>query len=78
MVSIIEQKMHPNDCKVWSRDLERKQKPATLINLIEWMTVEMKSRSSAANHRVINSVQEFGENRHKGWVCSNSSQWPDQ
>ena len=54
------------------------------------MTDEMKSRmratapvrSSAANRRVINSVhgevQEFGKNRHKCWVCSNSSHLPDQ
>ena len=90
MLAIIEQKMCPNDRKVWSRDLERERKPATLINLIGWMTVEVKSRmratapvrSSASNRIVINSVhgevQEFGENGHKCWVCSNSRHWPDQ
>ena len=47
MLSIIEQKMCPDDRKVWSRDLERERKPATLNALITWMTSEMKSRMRA-------------------------------
>ena len=46
MLYMIEQKMCPDDRKVWSRDLEREGKPATFNSLINWMTVEMKSRSS--------------------------------
>ena len=47
MLSIIERKMGPDDRKVWSRDLEREGKPATLQGLLSWMTSEMKSRMRA-------------------------------
>lgn len=47
MLSIIEQKMCADDRKVWSRELERDEKKATLQGLIDWMTVEMKSRMRA-------------------------------
>ena len=47
MLSIIEQKMCTDDRKVWSRDLEREGKPATLHGLMNWMTVELKSRMRA-------------------------------
>ena len=40
MLSIIEQKMCPDDRKVWSRDLERQGEKATLEKLMKWMTVE--------------------------------------
>lgn len=36
--------MCAKDRKVWSRDLERERKPATLNALINWMSTEMKSR----------------------------------
>ncbi len=90
MLSIIEQKMCSDDRKVWSRDLEREAKPATLLNLINWMTVEMKSRmratapvrSGTPNRRSVNVVygetDSNGEIRHKCWFCSNSNHWPDQ
>ena len=89
MLSIIEQKMCSDDRKVWSRDLERKAKSATLSNLINWMTVEMKSRMrataavrSCSNRRQVNTVygeaDVSGKIRHKCWFCSNSSHWPDQ
>ena len=44
MLSIIEQKMCPDDRKVWSRNLERQGERATLE---KWMTVEIKSRMRA-------------------------------
>ena len=47
MLSIIEQKMCTDDRKVWSRELERDGKKATFQGLIDWMTVEMKSRMRA-------------------------------
>ena len=47
MLSIIEQKMCTDDHKVWSRDLQRDRKTATLQCLMDWMTVEMKSRMCA-------------------------------
>ena len=47
MLSIIDQKMCMDDRKVWSRDLEKSNKPATLVGLMTWMTVEMKSRMRA-------------------------------
>ena len=36
MLSMTEQKMCPDDRKVWSRDLEREGKPATFNRLINW------------------------------------------
>ena len=48
MLSIFEQKMCADDRKVWSRDREREGKSASLKGLMEWMSVEMKSRMRAA------------------------------
>ena len=89
MLSIIEQKMCPDDREVWSRYLDLQAKRATLSNLINWMTVEMKSRmhatasvQSSASRRQVNTV--YGETdvsvkiRYKCWFCSNLSHWPDQ
>ena len=42
MLSIIEQKMCPDDRTVWSRDLEHQGEKATLEKFMKWMTVEMK------------------------------------
>ena len=42
MLSIIEQKLCPDDRKVWSRDLERQRGKATLERLMNWMNIEMK------------------------------------
>ena len=89
MLSIIEQKMCPSDRKVWSRELEREKKLATLINLIDWMTVEMKSRMRATapvrsvqNRRAVYATfgekNNFGMTKHKCWFCSSSNHWPDQ
>ncbi|PFX16886.1 hypothetical protein AWC38_SpisGene18824 [Stylophora pistillata] len=47
MLSVIEQKMCGDDRKIRARDLEREGKAATLKGLMEWMTVEMKSRVRA-------------------------------
>ena len=47
MLSIIEQKMCIDDRKVWSRDLEKSNEPATLVGLMTCMTAEMKSRMRA-------------------------------
>ena len=47
MLSIIEQKMCIDDRKVWARELQRENKPATLHALLTWMTTEMKSRMRA-------------------------------
>ena len=47
MLSVIERKMCPSDRKIWSRDLEKEGKPATFSGLMEWMTVEIKSRMRA-------------------------------
>lgn len=43
MLAIIEQKMCTDDRKVWSRELEKEKKVATLETLMEWMIAEMKS-----------------------------------
>ena len=91
MLSIIEQKMCADDRKVWSRDLEREKKSATLSALMNWMTSEMKSRMRATapvrsgglpTRRKINQVngniENAEKNRNKCWLCKNSSHWPDQ
>lgn len=87
MLSIIERKMGPDDRKVWSRDLEREGKPATLQGLLSWMTSEMKSRMRAiapvrsdSSHRSINhfKTEEDSQEKHKCWICKVSTHWPDQ
>ena len=82
--------MCADDQKVWSRDLERERKPATLNSLITWMTSEMKSRmratapvrSGLTNRRKINhlhgEIEGGNKSRNKCWLCNNSSHWPDQ
>ena len=90
-LSIIEQKMCANDRKVWSRDLEREGKTASLKGLMEWTSVEMKSRmrataplrSSSTSQRTVNQLKAEGDddtrkNNHRCWLCENSTHWPDQ
>ena len=77
--------------KVWSRDLEREGKSASLKGLMEWMSVEMKSRmrataplrSSSNSPRKVNRLQAQGDEdtkqtNHRCWLCRNSTHWPDQ
>ena len=90
MLPIIEKKMCASDRKVWSRDLEREKQPATLLRLIGWKTVEMKSRMRATapvrngstNRRNVNvvggKVDDERKDWYKCWLCSDSSHWPDQ
>lgn len=91
MLSIIEQKMCAHDRKVWSRDLERDGKKATLQGLMDWMTVEMKSRMRATaplrtgsssqrfvNHFIGDASGKSNTTWHKCWMCRNSAHWPDQ
>ena len=47
MLALIEQKMVPDDRKVWARHLETTKNEATLENMMSWMTSEMKSRMRA-------------------------------
>ena len=83
--------MCADDRKVWSGDLEREKKSATLSALMNWMTSEMKSRMRATapvrsgglpTRRKINQVngniENAEKNRNKCWLCKNSSHWPDQ
>ena len=87
--NILEQNTCADDRRVWSRDLEREAKSATLSYLINWMTVEMKLRMRAtapvqncSNRRQFNTVygeaDVSGKIRHKCWFCSKSNHWPDQ
>ena len=88
MLSVIERKMCPSDRKIWSRDSEKEGKPSTFSGLMEWMTVEMKSRMRAtASIRSAGlsrqNVNHFGnekdqKERHKCWFCKDSTHWPDQ
>ena len=90
MLSIIEQKMCVDDRKVWSRELQRDKKPASLKGLIDWMSIEMKSRmratapirTSGSNrsiyHLTTTDERRNDNTRHKCWFCKNSLHWPDQ
>ena len=91
MLSVIEQKMCADDRKVWSRDLEREGKGATLQGVMQWMTVEMKSRmrataplrTNASSNHSVHHVRTEGSFRgnstwHKCWLCHTSTHWPDQ
>ena len=86
MIAIIEQKLHVNDRKIWSRYLETNQKKATLENLITWMTTEMKTRMRAiASLRSIQSRHHDGGfnanmsgNNPKCWVCNSPNHFVDQ
>ena len=68
MLSLIEQKMCVDDRKVWSRDLEKTNQPATLLGLITWMAAEMKTRMRAtaptgSSHHTIHHVNVTAESR---------------
>lgn len=77
MLAIIKRKMGPDDKKVGSRDLE----------LLSWMTSEMKSRMhataparSGSSQWSINhfKTEEDSREKHKCWICKVSTHWPDQ
>ncbi len=90
MLSVIEQKMCVDDRKVWSRDLQKDNKQASLKGLIDWMSMEMKSRMRATapvrttsnGGRLVNHLtgwdpkQDGG--RNKCWFCKSATHWPDQ
>ena len=88
MLSMIERKMCSSDRKIWPKNLEKERKLATFIGLMEWMTVEMKSkvratapirnvRSSRRNVNHFDSEKDHQE-RTKCWLCNDSTHWPDQ
>ena len=92
MLSIIEQKMCVDDRKVWSRELQKDKKPASLKGLIDWMSSEMKScmratapiRTTGNSSRLVHHLAKTNEGqndnliRHKCWFCKNSTHFPDQ
>lgn len=92
MLSIIEQKMCVDDRKVWSPELQEDKKPASLKGLMDWMSVEMRSRMRAtapirttgSSNRLVHHLTKTndGQNdnliRHKCWFCKSSTHFPDQ
>ena len=92
MLSIIEQKMCVHDRKVWSRELQKDIKPASLKGLMDWMSSEMKSRMRATgpirttgnSSRLVHHLTKTNDGqydnliRHKCWFCKNSMHFPDQ
>ena len=92
MLSLIEQKMCVDDRKVWSRDLEKTNQPATLLGLMTWMTAEMKSRMRAtvplrtgSSHHTIHHVNVTARSRsetksgsHRCWICKTQAHWTDE
>ena len=89
-VAAFPKKMCADDRQVWSRELERDEKKATLQGLIDWMTMEMKSRMRATaplrtgsstcsvNHFLKDDSSKGNATWHKCWMCRNSAHWPDQ
>ena len=88
MLSVIERKMCPSKRKNSSRDLEKEGKRATFSGLMEWMTIEMKSRmratasirSEGSSRQNVNHF-DYGKDQkeqHKCWLCNDSTHWPDQ
>lgn len=87
MLSIIEQKMYVDGRKVWARDLDKENKPATLHTLISWITIKIKSRMRATapirvgppHRRHINHKRAGGDNppTNKSWVCKTCAHWPN-
>jgi len=90
MLSIIEQKMRCDDRKVWSRELERTNQPATLLGLMSWMTAEMKSRmrvtaplrtgsnTHTIHHVVAGNKSEKKTFGYKCWICKTQTHWTDE
>ena len=86
MLALIEQKMVPDDRKVWARHLETTKNEATLENMMSWMTSEMKSRMRATTplrsnwHYAKGNVGNITEteNRQKCLLCKASTHWTDQ
>ena len=87
MLSLIEQKMCVDERRIWSRELEKGGKSATLQNLMDWMVSEIKSRmraTAALKNPNSRSVNQFtGEDSqkklaHKCWLCANFSHGVDQ
>ncbi|KAG1650686.1 hypothetical protein GQR58_027818 [Nymphon striatum] len=68
MLAIIEQKMVLDDRKVWARNLEKDGTSATLDNLLQWMTSEMKCRMRATA-----SVRNTGYKGNTGYSGYKSS-----
>ena len=86
MIAIIEQKLHVNDTKIWSRYLETSQKKATLENLITRMTTETKTRMRAiaplrsiqSRHPVGGFNANMSGNNPKCCVCNSPNHFVDQ
>ncbi|XP_071941071.1 uncharacterized protein [Antedon mediterranea] len=83
VLAMIEQKLSIEDKKVWFRHLDDKEE--TLIELINWMMGEMKSRMRAAaqvrsnsNTKVSQVNQVAATKRYKCWICSSDSHWTDK
>ena len=87
ILAIIEQKMCNDDRKVWARHLEREKVKPKLMDLIEWVTAEMKSRMQAT--APLRNVGKLGihhlageeSNRtkqHKCWICKSYDHWVEQ
>ena len=87
ILAIIEQKMCNDDRKVRARHLEKEKVEPKLMDLIEWMTAEMKSRMRAM--APLRNVGKLGVNHlageesnktkpHKCWICKSYDHWVDQ
>ena len=90
MLSIIEKKKYASDRNVWSRDLKREKKQATLYALMCWMMhggdeialgSNDRSKNRSTNRRSnLQLKDDTGDEEkilHKCWLCRNSTHWPD-
>ena len=87
MLALIEQKMVPDDRKVWARHLETTKNEATLENMMSWMASEMKSRMRATTplrsnwHYAkgnVGNIAETENRQSKCLLCKASTHWTDQ
>ena len=90
VIALLEQKLCSEDRKLWTRQLEIFRIRATLENLLDWMTVEMRVRlrtsysirSSNPVRPARSSVTQIslskdGEKAPKCWLCKSESHFID-
>ena len=79
MLASIEQKMSTDNRKVWSRDLEREKKQATLENIMaSRMRASPPPRNQGKSKWNIHHVKQDEIEKFTCWICKSSIHWVDQ
>ena len=88
VIALLEQKLCSQDKRMWARYIEREKVEVTMSNLLDWLTVEMKTRMRTNSDircptRVMkNSVNQVSFNQPsrpevKCWLCKSESHHVD-